>query len=446
MNTILLDEVEAFLQRHPDVQQLELIATDICGKQFAKRYPIHKLKSLALEGAAVARAMYVLDVKGEVLDGIHFGDADGDPDIEASIAPGSLRYCNWRNRPRAMAILSANQGLGVFDPREILNKVLSKFEQLNLTPVTAFELEFYLFQPFDGGELSPALNPVTSEQDSAAMLARNRLCDFEGVLDDIVIACGELGVSTEAICAEMGPGQYEINFCHHKNVLEAADQATLFKIVVEDIAKKHGLRASFMAKPMLQEAGSGLHKHISLVDQNGHNVFSDGDSASSQLLSAVAGLMELMPACMSFWAPNRNSYRRFEADNCVTVSRSWAYENRTVAFRIPLTRGNSNAWRIENRVAGADANLYLAMACSLAGIHHGISQGLNVTALSENNVDQTDAELPLDLRSAIQCSDQSEVLRGYLGAEFMDLYCQHRNSELDKFENSISEREYQWYL
>lgn len=446
MNNKALAEAESFLQKYPDVEQIELISTDINGNQFAKRYPIHKLGGLVDDGVAVARAMYVLDVKGETLEGIYHGGEDGDPDVPGAIVRGSLRYCNWRNRPRALGMISPRDEEGVFDPRAILSKILQRFNKIGLKPVAAFELEFYLFQPLSADSVDIAKSPVTGDRDSAAMLGRDRLCDFEVVLDDIVDACTALGVSTEAICAEMGAGQFEINFSHHDDILEAADQAILFKIVVKDIAKRHGLRASFMAKPLLEEPGSGLHKHVSLLDEQGNNVFSAGDEASPLLLSAVAGLMALMPSCMSIWAPNRNSYRRFETDNCVTVSRSWAYENRTVAFRIPLTRGNPKAWRVENRVAGADANLYLAMASSLAAIHHGITQNLKAPPISENNVNALDKSLPLNLRTALKETLSSDVLRGYLGDDFIDMYCQHRQAELDNLENSISQREYQWYL
>jgi glutamine synthetase len=152
-----------------------------------------------------------------------------------------------------------------------------------------------------------------------------------------------------------------------------------------------------------------------------------------------------MPAAMSFWAPNINSYRRYRGGtSCAPVSLTWGNENRTVAFRIPLAK--QDAWRVENRVPGADANPYLAMAVTLAGMLHGIKNRLDPGEATEQAVVGRDHNLPLDMRTAIATTLDSEALGDIMGREFIELYCRHRAAETTEFENHINAREYDWYL
>ena len=205
------------------------------------------------------------------------------------------------------------------------------------------------------------------------------------------------------------------------------------------------MMATFMAKPILDQPGNGLHMHISVVDDKGKNIFAAGDKPHQNLLQAIGGLLDTMPAAMSFWAPNVNSYRRYAGGtNCAPVSLSWGHENRSVAFRIPLAK--DGAWRVENRVPGADANPYLAMAVTLAGMLHGMNHKLDPGAPCEQSVEGRDENLPLSLASALATTIGSEALIEILGQEFIELYCQHRELETESFAQFISPREYDWYL
>ena len=172
---------------------------------------------------------------------------------------------------------------------------------------------------------------------------------------------------------ECAPGQFEINLIHCEDALLAADSAVLLKRLIKGVAQKHGLEATFMAKPYGEEAGSGAHVHISLLDQQGRNIFSsdDNDPLGTQALKqAVAGVLELMPASMAVLAPNLNSFRRFQPGLYVPMAPSWGYDNRSVAVRIPS--GPNAARRIEHRVAGADVNAYLLLATLLGSVLHGL--------------------------------------------------------------------------
>ena len=185
--------------------------------------------------------------------------------------------------------------------------------------------------------------------------------------------------------------------------------------------------------------------HISVVDKKGQNIFASGDKPHPRLMQAIGGLIDCMPAAMSFWAPNINSYRRYTGGtNCAPVSLTWGNENRTVAFRIPLAK--DNAWRVENRVPGADANPYLAMAITLASMLHGIKHKLEPGKACQESVKGRDQNLPLNLASALSATIGSEAFIKLLGRDFIELYCQHRESETFAFEQYISAREYDWYL
>jgi glutamine synthetase len=445
----LNNEIEAFLNANPDLKQVEILATDLCGHFFGKRYPISKLSSFAEEGLAMPASMFVLSTMGEPLDGIPYGIDDGDPDGHFYLIPGSLCLNNWGNKPRAqmLATTCEYETPSFFEPRYVLQKVIDSFAARQWHPMVAFELEFYLFDANrdDSGLLQIVRNPKTGRKDTATVLSSTRVGDFEEIIDDIIHACQLQNIDTGAISSELGPGQFEINFNHHSDVLRAADETSLFKRTVIEIAKKHGMCASFIAKPMLEHAGNGLHMHISVVDDDGNNVFSADNEPHERLHHAIGGLLATMPAAMSFWAPSVNSYRRYLGGiSCAPVSLTWGNENRTVAFRIPLAK--QGAWRVENRVPGADANPYLAMAVTLAGMLHGIENSIDPGEPTREAVEGRDQNLPLSMSSALAATGGSDALKKIMGADFIELYCCHRAAEQAAFENYINAREYDWYL
>ena len=197
-----------------------------------------------------------------------------------------------------------------------------------------------------------------------------------------------------------------------------------------------------MAKPYLARAGSGLHLHISLRDGDGCNVF-DGDGAV--LGHAIGGLLATLAEATAIYAPNVNSYRRFRPNSFVPTAPSWGYENRSTAVRVPLDQGNDR--RLEFRFPGADANPYLVLAAALAGIHHGLERGLDPGAATDGNAGtERDPRLPFRPRAALDALAAATVLPDYLGAEYCRLYRLCKLGELERFEQSIGPREYDWYL
>ena len=445
----LAQEIKDLTQNHPEIDEFEVLAIDLSGHFFGKRYPIAKLNSFARDGLAFPMSTLALSTLGEPLEGIYYGDGDGDPDAHFFLIPGTLSLNHWGSKPRAQVMATSfhDDEPTFFEPRNLLKKVLQAYEAKNWHPTVAFELEFFLFalERDEQDLIQIVRNPKTGRPDSPTTLSNTRLSDFELVIDGIIEACSQQGIETGAISAEMGAGQFEINFNHHKDVMRAADETCLFKRLVVEIAKKHGMMATFMAKPILDQPGNGLHMHISVVDDKGNNIFAAGDKPHQNLLQAIGGLLDTMPAAMSFWAPKVNSYRRYAGGtNCAPVSLSWGHENRSVAFRIPLAK--DGAWRVENRVPGADANPYLAMAVTLAGMLHGLKHKLDPGAPCEQSVEGRDENLPLSLASALATTIGSEALIEILGQEFIELYCQHRELETESFAQFISPREYDWYI
>jgi glutamine synthetase len=253
-------------------------------------------------------------------------------------------------------------------------------------------------------------------------------------------------VPLSAASKEYAPGQFEANLKHQTKAVIAADHIVFLKQIVKAAAHAQGLDATFMAKPYANQPGSGLHIHLSVVDRNGRNIFDNGtDDGSEQLRHAVAGLQTLMPESMALFAPNVNSYRRFQPDMFAPVNRRWGFNNRSTSLRIPT--GPSEARRIEHRVAGADANPYLALAAVLAGVHHGLTRKLDPGAPAIGNVSrEPDAALPFTLDDALAKLESARELETYLGAEALSLYRETKRIEAQRLRRVITEAEYDWYL
>jgi glutamine synthetase len=200
-----------------------------------------------------------------------------------------------------------------------------------------------------------------------------------------------------------------------------------------------------MAKPYPTAIGSGLHIHVSLIDEAGRNVFDDGsEEGSESLRHAIAGLQALMPQSMALFAPNRNSYRRFQPDMFAPVNRRWGVNNRSAGLRIPV--GPGSARRVEHRVAGADANPYFALAAVLAGIHHGLAAKRDPGPPAQGNVSrEPDMALPFTLEHALELLG-GDVLEAYIGKETLSLYRETKRIEGQRFARIISPAEYEWYL
>jgi glutamine synthetase len=439
----------AFLARHPGTEGLDAVFADLSGVVRGKRYPIDQLSKILSQGLAFPGSVFLLDAMGHSHDPAGYGFSDGDPDCLARVVPGSLKPVPWAPRPRCqvMITLEAEDGTPYpFEPRNVLARVAERVASLGYRPVVAFELEFYLVDPAPGADGAPRPPGAPNRQSGTQVYGMSEVEAFEALLDEIVKACRAQGVETGAMTAEYAPGQYEINLHHVADPLSAADNCVIFKRAVKGVAQRHGLGATFMAKPYPQEAGSGLHMHLSLLGEGGENVFDGGDESLSPMLHhAIGGILDLLPESMALLAPNPNAFRRYQPNIFVPIRRSWGLENRSVALRVP--RGPGAARRIEHRVAGADANPYLALATVLAGLHHGLANRIAPPAATTGNAGFAhDARLPFRLRPALRRLQRSKRLADYLSAAYVEAYVACKLEELEAFESVITAREYAWYL
>ena len=326
----LLDEVRAFRARHPEVRYVDLIALDIPGHFYGKRYPLDMLEKVAAGSPLkLPQNCVLLGVQG----GLHpIGDYcfnDGDPDAPRRLIPGTLKPVRWEGQLLGQMLISSDgtESPIEFEPREVLARVLQRLEKRGIRPVVAFELEFYLFdRKLQDGLPQFPRDPLCDDPDDQPNMHIERLSRFSAVLHEIVEAANEQGVDANVITAELGPGQFEINFGHNPDGLQAADWAALFCRSTRGVALKHGHRASFMSKPYLQAPGSGMHVHVSLYDAAGNNLLAADEQ--QPLRHAVAGCLELLPHCMPIFAANHNAFRRYGAMVNAASRASWGFEDR----------------------------------------------------------------------------------------------------------------------
>jgi len=246
------------------------------------------------------------------------------------------------------------------------------------------------------------------------------------------------------IISEASSGQYEINLQHTCDLLKLCDQIMLLKRTIKQISNKHGFRANFLAKPDLLKAGSGMHFHMSLLDQDQNNIFSSQHTELSvDLLNVISGLLSLMPSSMAILAPNLNSFRRFKMGYHVPLEANWGLNNRNVAIRIPCSDQENQ--RLEYRVAGADCNPYLSIAMILIGTLYGLTHQLEVPKqINQGTFKSKHHLLPIEQLEALKLFKNNKILVDYLGKAFIDLWCTVKQAEHQSVYSQITSVEKGW--
>ncbi len=447
-----LAEFQAFLALHPDITHVDALFFDLCCVVRGKRYPVNDARALFTEGMQIPESIALLDVTGDCNDPLGRGFSDGDPDCVAVPIPGTLALVPWSDEPSAQVMLTLTTQDGRpadVDPRTVLDRVVRRLAADGLTAAVAVELEFFLIDPDRGrgAPPRPPVSPVTGRRDLRTQVyGMAELDDFQGFLRAVETACQAQDVPAFTASSEFAPGQFEINLKHVNDALRAADHAMLLRRVVEWVAERHGFEATFMPKPYPDQAGNGMHIHMSLLDSAGRNLFDDGTDAGTPLMRhAVAGMAAAMGESMALFAPHANAYRRYAPNLYVPVNPTWGYNNRSVAFRVPASGGTAR--RIEHRVACADANPYLVLAAVLGAAHHGLAQRLDPGPPSGGNACETvDDSLPWSWRRALEALEAGTHLRDALGGGYLDLYVATKRKEMEKFQSVITPHEYDWYL
>ena len=446
-------EYRELIRRHPEIRYLDVITADSCARIRGKRIPIAEARKVYTSGVQIPESTYLLNVDGSSSDPCGRGFDDGDPDGTLFPIPGRTHIVPWLPIPTAQVLTHLYDDAGNLcwtDPRNVALRVADKFRSLGLTAHIAFELEFYLLDAAlaaDGTPRLPGANGPSSAHDEIQVYSLEDLDRRYEFLDSVRDACAFQQIPASVMTSEFAPSQYEINLKHVDDPVAAADDCVLLRRVIQGLAKKHNMRATFMSKPFREQAGSGMHVHMSMSDDENNNVFSGETSLGSEMLRfAIGGLLRTIPDMLAIFAANINACRRFVPDIFVPVNPSWGANNRSLAVRIPA--GDDEARRLEHRVAGADANPYLVLAAILAGVHHGIEDRVDPGPPSAlvNESGKVDPAWPLNLRSALNRFQDSDFARRYLTDEYVTLYCEMKRGEMDEFYQKITEREYQWYL
>ncbi len=445
-------ELEALLKGAPEIDFVDAAIADMCGILRGKRIAAADAAKLFEAGMQIPLSLPLMDARGEMTDAGGHGFSDGDPDGTAWPVPGTIARVWGVERPRAQMLMRLCHADGrplAYDPRSVLERVARRFDELDLNPVSALELEFYLIDPKRDGEgrPMPPLCPREGARESAiSVYGLDDLDRYQGFLSALDDAATLQRVPVSAASSEYGPGQFEANLRHQSDPLRAADHAIFLRQIVKNAALAKGVRATFMAKPFAQRTGSGMHVHVSLKDRRGGNIFDNGTPQGSDALRfAAGGLAALMPECMAIFAPNVSAYRRFAPDMFAPVNRRWGFNNRSAGLRVPV--GPSEARRIEHRCAGADANPYLVLAAVLAGVHYGIVNKIDPGPPATGNVSrEPDKALPFSLEEALAKMADGAHLPEYFGEETIALYREVKTVELERIKKLISPAEYDWYL
>jgi len=445
------DEAQAFLERHPDVEAVQLVITDLNGVGRGKNIAREELGALYGTGRNVAGSILGLDVTGEDVEDTGLVWSVGDADQCCRPVAGTLSRASWLARPTAQVLGTMYELDGrpaTADPRHVLARVVARLLERGYTPVVAVELEFYLLERDGDGHVQPARGQLSGTQSNRIeAYGLGRLDDMSPLFDDLFAAARDLGLPVRTLMSEYAPGQFEITLEHRADALRAVDEAVLFRRAVRGVAARHGKIACFMAKPFAERAGAGMHLHASLAGRDGRNACADeAPAGSAALRHAIGGLRETLADGMAVFAPHANSYRRFRAMSYAPVAPTWGVNNRSVSLRVPA--GPPASRHVEHRVAGADANPYLVAAVVLAGMLRGIERGIDPGPPVEGNgyEQARPGELPTHWPDALERAARSEFLADALGAEFLEVFLAVKRRECEKFGALVTDRDYEWYL
>jgi len=450
-------ELDNFLAAHLQINSFDLLLPDINGMLRGVRATRDEMQRIFEEGTYMSASTMLLDSRGVLPAGLTIGLKDGDPDFACLPVTGTLAPMPWTPRPMGQCLLQMVDDTGApyhYDSRYVLQRVLERFRELGLTPVVALELEFYLLNNQD--PLAPApraarIAGTSLEQKAAQLHSVDELHELDAFLADVEDACRAQDIPMGKIMSEGSPGQCEINLHHVADAEKACDHALLLRRLVRAVALRHGMAATFMAKPFTDLDGSGMHIHFSLLDADGRNVFAgkpppdQPEAYAPALRQAIGGLLATMPETRALLAPNANSYRRLSPSSFISAAPTWGNNHRQVAIRIPPS--DSANVRLEYRPAGADCNPYLVLAAVLAGAHHGITRGIEPPPMVRaGQVIEHDREAAIYWEGALAQFRNAQVLPAYLGAAFCNTYTQCRELEAAEYRAQVPDLDYSWYL
>ncbi|MEJ2531774.1 MAG: glutamine synthetase family protein [Halioglobus sp.] len=431
--------IKDWLKQH-QISEVECLVPDMTGNARGKFIPAHQF--LGRGEPRLPESIMIQTVTGEYSDEHWDFVAPTDADMILKPDASTLRVVPWAREPTAQIIhdcYTTDNKPHPLSTRNVLRQVLHLYAEAGLKPVVAPEVEFYLVKKnLDPDyELAPPQGRSGRSESSRLSYSIDAVAEFEDFVEDMYRYADAQELQVDTLIHENGAAQMEINFLHG-DPLSLADQVFTFKRTVRETAYKHGIYATFMAKPMQREPGSALHIHQSVVRvDSGENIFADeAGNHTDALRSYIAGLQRYTPELISLYAPNVNSYRRLAPDISAPINLNWGYDNRTTAFRVPYSV--PSATRVENRFPGADVNPYLAFAASLASGYLGMKHKLRPTEPHQGTANEEEVEVARTLEEGLRHLRESPEIQEVFGDLFLRAYAAVKLDEFEEFNRVIS--------
>ena len=428
------------------ITEIECLIPDMAGQARGKIVPRHKYDPAA--GLRLPEAVHMMSVTGDYPEEDFTSVADGDMLLVPDAS--TLRPVPWAKEPTAQIIHDCHYFDGrpmELACRSVLRRVLGMYRDKGWTPVIAPEMEFYLVQvePDEDIPLKPPLGRTRRTEAGMQSFSIDSINEYGDVFDIMYDWCEAQGIALDTLIHEMGTAQMEINL-DHGDPLALADQVFLFKRTIREVAIRHNMYATFMAKPMQGQPGSAMHIHQSVVHtDSGQNIFSQADGQPSPaFLHFIGGLQTYLPAATAIFAPYVNSYRRLSRFTSAPINLQWGFDNRTCGLRVP--HSDPQARRIENRLAGVDVNPYLAMAASLACGYLGMEQQLSPSDPLSGSAYEKPHQLPRHLDDAVETLMACKPLVDLLGDHFIQTYAAVKAVEYREYFDVISPWERRFLL
>jgi len=445
------DEIIKKVKDYPG-KKVKLAITDIDGILRGKVISADKFLSSLEGGSGFCDVVFGWDMNDLCydIDLKYTGWHTGYPDADMVIDPDTYRTIPWDDDiPMFLGDFRNSDGkLLEHCPRALLKKIINEVENMGYKSTFAQEFEWFNFDDSSEelhkrGFHDPT--PLTQGMFGYSVLRASQNNEF---FNDLFDLCTQFDIPIEGIHTETGPGTYEaaITYC---DVLEAADRAVLFKTAVKEIAYRHGIIPTFMAKWSDNYPGCGGHLHQSLWKE-GKNVFfdeSDARNMSDTMRSYIAGILHCLPHILPMYAPNINSFKRLVEGAWAPTTLTWAVDNRTVAVR--ALPGSNNSTRIEMRVPGSDVNPYIAIAASLASGMYGVKNNLKLKVeetIGNGYKNLSNGILPGSLKEATELMQKSELARELFGEKFVEHFSKTREWEWKQAAKSITDWELKRYF
>ncbi len=438
-------QIKEWLRQHR-ISEVECLVPDMTGNARGKFIPAHQF--LSRGEPRLPESILIQTVTGEYCDDHWDFVEPTDTDMVLRPDASTVRVVPWAREPTAQIIHDCYHRDGRLHPlstRNVLRGILDLYAADGLRPVIAPEVEFYLVsRNIDPDfELCPPEGRSGRPESSRLSYSIDAVAEFEDFVQDMYDFAEAQELQVDTLIHENGTAQMEMNF-EHGDALALADQVFVFKRTVRETAHRHGIYATFMAKPMERECGSALHIHQSVVRaDSGENIFATAKGEHTDaLLNYIGGLQHYTPELISLYAPSVNSYRRLAPEIAAPINLNWGFDNRTTAFRVPHSAPQST--RVENRFPGADVNPYLAIAASLASGLLGMRRGLQPTAPHQGTANEDDVEVARSLEEGLRNLQSSPEICEAFGELFLQAYTAVKLDEFEEFNRVISswEREH----